>query len=69
MRILQEAGVEYDDDDLSEIDGIVIFSGSLVLKVMLNPYDTEEWPYSVFVCEPDEACIFGYGIPYSYNFV
>lgn len=66
IRVLQEAGVEMDADDeaMPEIDGIVIFAGDIVLKVMLNPYDTEEWPYSVFVCEPDEACLFGYGIPH-----
>ena len=66
IKVLQEAGIELDKDDESmpEVDGIVIFSGDIVLKVMLNPYDTEEWPYSVFVCEPDEACLFGYGIPH-----
>lgn len=66
IGVLQEAGVELGDDEEAtpEIDGIVIFAGDTVLKVMLNPYDTEEWPYSVYVCEPDEACIFGYGIPY-----
>ena len=66
IRILEEAGVPLSDEerDLTEIDGIVIFCGDTVLKVMLNPYDTEEWPYSVYVCEPDEACIFGYGIPH-----
>ena len=66
IRILEEAGIELQesDYDLTEIDGIVIFCGETVLKVMLNPFDTEEWPYSVYVCEPDEACIFGYGIPY-----
>ena len=66
IKILQEAGVELSEEEIemTEIDGIVIFSGDIVLKVMLNPYDTEEWPYSVFVCEPDEACIFGYGIPH-----
>lgn len=66
IKVLQEAGVELDEDDetMPEIDGIVIFAGDIVLKVMLNPYDTEEWPYSVFVCEPDEACLFGYGIPH-----
>ena len=66
IKVLQEVGVELDKDDESmpEVDGIVIFSGDIVLKVMLNPYDTEEWPYSVFVCEPDEACLFGYGIPH-----
>lgn len=65
-KIFQEAGVELSEEEqeMTEIDGIVIFSGDLVLKVMLNPYDTEEWPYSVFVCEPDEACLFGYGIPH-----
>ena len=66
IKILQEAGIELTEEEIemTEIDGIVIFSGDIVLKVMLNPYDTEEWPYSVFVCEPDEACIFGYGIPH-----
>lgn len=66
VRVLEEAGVELSEDDyaMKEVDGIVIFCGDIVLKAMLNPYDTEEWPYSVFVCEPDEACLFGYGIPH-----
>ena len=66
IRVLEEAGIDLSEQDyaMKEVDGIVIFCGDVVLKAMLNPYDTEEWPYSVFVCEPDEACLFGYGIPH-----
>lgn len=35
-----------------------------ILSVNLNPLDTAEFPYSVYTCEPDVACVFGFGIPY-----
>nr|BDD48032.1 hypothetical protein 5 [Halomonadaceae bacterium] len=47
-----------------EIEAVVFFSGNHVLKVTLNPMDTEDRPYSVFNWEKDESAIFGFGIPY-----
>lgn len=35
-----------------------------ILSVNLNPLQTAEFPYSVYTCEPDVACVFGFGIPY-----
>lgn len=48
----------------SEFDGIAIFCADKVLKVSINPMQSEDWPYSVFCWHKDDNCIFGYGIPY-----
>lgn len=50
--------------DAGEVQGCVVFAGGIVLKVYLNPLETGDLPYSVFCWERDEACIFGYGVPY-----
>lgn len=63
LDILRHVGLEGDTDG-QECDGVVIFSGDTILKVTLNPMDTLEWPYSVYVCEPDEGSIFGLSMPY-----
>jgi len=47
-----------------EIDAIVFFSGESVLKVVINPMETMDRPYSVFNWEKDESSIFGFGVPY-----
>lgn len=65
--VLVEAGLLEPDElsDVMEIDGVVHFAGDgTVVSVNLNPFDTEDWPYSVYCCEPDVSCIFGYGIPH-----
>lgn len=73
MALLVEVGLlsteDMSDEELAgmdgrECDGVVIFSGDIVLKVTMNPLDTLEWPYSVFVCEPEEGSIFGLSMPY-----
>ena len=66
MALLQiAAGVELDPDDpLNEFDGVVVFCGRHVIKAVLNPLDTEEWPYSVWNWAVDDFCIFGYGVPW-----
>ncbi|NBI43226.1 hypothetical protein GVX76_06950 [[Haemophilus] felis] len=52
----QESGVE--------IDGVIVLTGNgKILSVNLNPLN-DEFPYSVYNCEPDVACLFGFGIPY-----
>ena len=55
-------GFEVDELD-DEIEATVFFSGTNVLKVALNPMDSDERPYSVFNWEKDESSIFGFGVP------
>lgn len=68
MDALDESGEPMDEDEADELDdeveAVVFFSGNRVLKVVLNPMDTGERPYSVFCWEKDESSIFGFGIPY-----
>ena len=52
------------DELHDEIDAVVFFSGNHILKVSINPLDTEEQPYSVFNWEKDDSSIFGFGVPY-----
>lgn len=58
---MDEAEIDELDD---EIEAVVFFSGDHVLKVQLNPMDSDERPYSVFNWEKDESSIFGFGVPY-----
>ena len=62
--VLAFAGVDVGEMSGQQFDGVAIFAGDVVIKVTLNPLETEEWPYSVYVCEPDEGCIFGLSMPY-----
>jgi hypothetical protein len=68
LDALDEAGEPLGPDECDELDdeieAVVFFSGNHVLKVVLNPMDTGDRPYSVFNWEKDESCIFGFGIPY-----
>jgi len=60
----QEEGVEKKESAV-EIDGVIIMSGNgKILSVNLNPFETSQFPYSIYTCEPDVACLFGFGIPY-----
>ena len=56
----QEEIDELDD----EVDAVVFFSGNSVLKVVINPMDTTERPFSVFNWEKDDSTVFGFGVPY-----
>nr|DAJ38433.1 MAG TPA: Portal protein [Caudoviricetes sp.] len=48
-----------------EIDGVIVMAGNgKILSVNLNPLDSAEYPYSIYTCEPDVCCVFGFGIPY-----
>lgn len=60
QEIEQEELDELDD----ELDAVVFFSATMVLKVVINPMDTEDHPYAVFNWEKDESSIFGFGVPY-----
>jgi len=68
LDAFDEAGEQITDEEVDELDdeieAVVFFSGNSVLKVVLNPMDTEDRPYSVFNWEKDESAMFGFGIPY-----
>lgn len=59
---------QFDDDEIDELDdeveAVVFFSGNQVIKVSINPMDSDERPYSVFNWEKDESSVFGFGVPY-----
>ena len=61
---IRAAGCECSDDALEEHEGIVWFVDGRVIKVAMNPMETEEHPYSVYNWEKDDASVFGFGIPY-----
>lgn len=65
---MDASGSPLEDEDIDELNdevsATVFFAGNRVLKVALNPMDTEDQPYSVFCCEKDSSCIFGFGVPY-----
>ena len=65
LRMSDEALVEDQDiDELDdEIEATVFFSGNNVIKVSLNPMDSNERPFAVFNWEKDESSIFGFGVP------
>ena len=56
------ASIETDELD-DEIEATVFFSGNHVIKVSLNPMDSDERPFAVFNWEKDESSIFGFGVP------
>lgn len=60
----QDLSEEEVDDLDDEMSAVIFFSGNQVLKVSLNPMETEDTLYSVSCWEKDESCIFGFGIPY-----
>lgn len=68
FRVLVEAGIIDEEDELAdcgEISGVIQMAGDgTIIDVNLNPFDTEDNPYSIYCAEPDVTCIFGYGIPY-----
>lgn len=65
MQDTEEPLPEEEIDELDdELEAVVFFSGQCVLKVAINPMDTEDRPYSVFNWEKDESSIFGFGVPY-----
>jgi len=50
--------------ETDEVTAVVWLIGTTIIKAFINPLDTEDLPYSVFNWEKDDACIFGFGIPY-----
>ncbi|OBX02209.1 portal protein [Gallibacterium genomosp. 1] len=73
--IIEEANQQLEEGDKielseeqqqqDEINGVIVMSGNgKIISVNVNPLDLGEFPYSVYTCEPDAACLFGFGIPY-----
>lgn len=63
---LEAWGLKLGDDPLASYSAVVWFSEQTgeVVKLILSPLDTEDSPYSVFNWQSDDACLFGYGLPY-----
>lgn len=65
---LEACGCEFESNGEAALatgmlEAVVTFVGMSVIRVMINPMDTEERPYSVLVWHKDESSIFGVGIP------
>ena len=64
MEMSDEGIEDYEKDELDdEVEATVFFAGNRVIKVSLNPMDSDEQPFSVFNWEKDESSIFGFGVP------
>jgi hypothetical protein len=49
---------------MDQYPAICWFIGNQIIKAVVSPLDTGEMPFSVFTWEPDESCIFGFGVPH-----
>jgi len=64
-QTLMDCGFGDEDEDiLQERNVIVTFINDVVIKVVENPLETNEQPYSVFNYEEDDTNIFGFGVPF-----
>ena len=64
MRMSDDEIDEEEVDELNdEVEATVFFSGDRVIKVAVNPMDSDERPFAVFNWEKDESSIFGFGVP------
>jgi hypothetical protein len=64
MRMSDDEMDPEEIDELNdEVEATVFFSGDRVIKVALNPMDSDERPFAVFNWEKDESSIFGFGVP------
>tara|TARA_Y100000310_G_scaffold55920_1_gene51262 strand:- start:9171 stop:11390 length:2220 start_codon:yes stop_codon:yes gene_type:complete len=52
------------NESLDMQDAIIWMVGSHPIRAVLNPLDSKEWPYGIFVWEEDDTSIFGFGVPY-----
>jgi hypothetical protein len=57
-------GIDIPDDPLIGLEVMIELVGERVIRAELHPLDTQDLLYSVFILEPDESTVFGYGIPY-----
>ena len=63
MSMSDEQMDEEEIDELDdEIEATVFFSGNNVIKVAINPMDSDDRPFAVFNWEKDESSIFD-GVP------
>jgi len=64
MRMSDDEMDPEEIDELNdEVEATVFFSGDRVIKVAVNPMDSDERPFAVFNWEKDESSIFGFGVP------
>lgn len=64
-QMLEDVGLADDDiDPLQEINAVIWFCQSEILKFGIHSLDSGDPIYSVFNLEKDEASLFGFGIPY-----
>jgi hypothetical protein len=64
---LETVGVKIPDDLeswLTTFSGVIVMCNSRIIKAMLNPLDTGDFPYDVFVWERMALSPFGVGVPY-----
>lgn len=52
------------DDPLDMIDMVIWFCGAHILKAVLYPLESAEFPYSFFYLQRDDSSPFGFGVPY-----
>jgi len=52
-----------EEDDRDEIEAIVEIANGQVIRIAVNPMETEERPYHVSCWSPSESSVFGYGVP------
>lgn len=65
VETLRACGCEVPDDaEFEDKQAVVLFIGETVIFADINPMETDEHPYAVFQWEPDEAGLFGFGVPY-----
>lgn len=64
-RDLADCGCEVDLANPGAIySGCVVMVNNTIIKAYINPIETGDLPYDVFVWERDDGSVFGYGIPY-----
>lgn len=63
-EFLEDCGCPTPKDDLEHVSGCVVMVNNRVIKAYIHPLDTEDLIYDVYVWEPDEDCVFGFGVPY-----
>lgn len=62
---LEACGCEVENsDEFTDMEGVVIFIGDIVIFADINHLETGERPYAVWNWEEDESCMFGYGVPF-----
>jgi len=64
-KTLEACGCDLEGlDDLDILSGCVVLVNNTVIKAYVNPLETGDLPYDVYVWEQAENRPFGYGVPY-----